>query len=215
MSKVWNFRDNKRNLAILPGTRNLVTSSAISSMRLWDSSIKSRAHVSRSRLRALRHSCYESASLNAMNVETVRAFAQIPRSSVYLRAKKYEFCRRKICAWFIYHDDRDFRAHLNPFFEIDCLAKLTELFEVLQLLASFWQRRAEVQARKSRELRPYSCHVLGIRPKPSRTILNQGIRIILNVGHPFSAVLAHKDARLRSTSTFLRIKVLRSSNDFH
>lgn len=174
MLKVWSFRDNKRNLAILRGhSRNLVTSSAISSMRLWDSSIKSRAHVSRSRLRALRHSCYESASLNAMNVETVRAFAQIVRNSVYLCAEKYELCRRKICVWFIYHDERDFRAHLNPFFEIDCLAKLTELFEVLQLLASFWQRWAEVQARKSRELRPYSCHVLGIRPKPSRLSLTK------------------------------------------
>lgn len=192
------------NLAILRGY--LVTSSAISSMRLWDSSIKSRAHVSRSRLRALRHSCYESASLNAMNVETVRAFAQIARNSVYLWLEKYEFCRRKICVWFIYHDDRDSRARLNPFFEIDCVAKLAELFEPLQFSAIFWQRWAEAQTRKSRELRPYSCHVLGSRPKPSRISFTKGIRIILNVGHPFFAVLACKYVNLRSTSAFLRTK---------
>lgn len=184
----------------------MVTSSAISSMRLWDSSIKSRAHVSRSRLRALRHSCYESASLNATNVQTVRAFAQIARNSVYLCAERYGFCRRKICVIYISRRSR-FSRSFKPFLWNWLCREISGTFRNASIVSEFL---ATVNRGASTKVEGASTLFLSRTwqpPKACPTILNQGIRIILNVGHPFSAVLACKDARrLRSMSAFLRLK---------
>lgn len=68
----------------------------------------------------------------------------------------------------LYRDDRASRAYLTLSLKLNRAAKLTEPSEKRFDRYRVFGNGEQAQARKSRGLRPYSCHVLGSRPKPSR-----------------------------------------------